>query len=189
MYKINKLKLNLCTHKFLGCTPSEVFYGRVCNGEFHPLLVDITDSRESEEESTINQQALQQESEEKKGSSVENHLKVTKYVHSLASMNSKVSAQKMVSSAKAKHLPARYHVGCEVLVRRFSSKSQKKEGRGLVRRQVRVVKGTVIQAKASKNQYKVRYNLNGTLEEKWYTVADVTSLTHEDEKKMHGQGR
>ena len=149
----------------------------------------MTDSTESEEESTINQQALQQESEEKKGSSVENHLKVTQYVRSLASMNSKVSAQKMVSSAKAKHPPARYHVGCEVLVRRFSSKSRRKEGRGLVRRQVRVVKGTVIQAKASKNQYKVRYNLNGTLEEKWYAVADVTSLTHEDEKKMHGQGR
>ena len=74
-------------------------------------------------------------------------------------------------------------------LRQFSSKSRRKEGRGLVRRQVRVVKGTVIQAKASKNQYKVRYNLNGTLEEKWYAVADVTSLTHEDEKKMHGQGR
>ena len=76
-----------------------------------------------------------------------------------------------------------------MLVRRFSSKSRKKEGRGLVRRQARVVKGTVIQAKASKNQYKVRYHLNGTFEEKWYAVADVTSVTHEDEKKMHDQSR
>lgn len=114
------------------------------------MLANMADSTGSDEENTINQEALQQESEEKKGSSVEKHLKVMQYVRLLASVNSKVSAQKMVSSAKAKHPQARYPVGCEVLVRRFSSKSRKKEGRGLVRRQARVVKGTVIQAKASK---------------------------------------
>ena len=74
------------------------------------MLANMADSTGSDEENTINQEALQQESEEKKGSSVENYLKVMQYVHLLASVNSKVSAQKMVSSAKVKHPQARYPV-------------------------------------------------------------------------------
>ena len=51
----------------------------------------------------------------------------------------------------------------------------------------RVVKGTVTHAKASSNQYKVRYQLNGKFEEKWYSVSDITSLTREDEKNRQGK--
>ena len=64
------------------------------------------------------------------------------------------------------------------------AKSKKKHGRGLGRRLSRVVKGTITNAKASSNQYKVRYQLNGKFEEKWYSVSDITSLTHEDEKRQ-----
>ena len=83
--------------------------------------------------------------------------------------------------------PAQYKVGCKVLVRRFSSKSKKKHGKGLVRKMSRVVKGTITHAKASSNQYKVRYQLNGKFEEKWYSVSDITLLTCEDEKNRQGK--
>ena len=76
-----------------------------------------------------------------------------------------------------------YTVGCDVLVRRFSSKSKKKYGKGLIRKQSRVVKGTITEAKPASGQYKVRYQLDGHGEEKWYPVSDITSLTHKDVKK------
>lgn len=35
----------------LGCTPFEVFYGRVSNSEFHPMLTVVSDMSESNSES------------------------------------------------------------------------------------------------------------------------------------------
>lgn len=91
-------------------------------------------------------------------------------------------AMKMVLSVTAANPPAKYNVGCEVLVRRFSAKSKMKHGKGLARKMSRVVNGTIIDANASSHRYKVRYLLNGKFEECWYPVGDITSLTREDEK-------
>ena len=110
-------------------------------------------------------------------------MKAMEHIRSLADTNSKSTARRMVLKENAANPPAQYKVGCEVLVRRFSAKSKKKQGKGLTRKLSRVVKGTVTHAKASRNQYKVRYQLNGKFEEKWFSVSDITSLTREDENK------
>ena len=55
---------------------------------------------------------------------VEKHIQVLQQIRSMARSNSRRSAKMMVSSATASHPPAVYSVGCEVLVRRFSSKSK-----------------------------------------------------------------
>ena len=109
-------------------------------------------------------------------------------VRSLASTNSRQTAKMMVQSAAATHSPTVYTVGNEVLVRWFSSTSRKKSDlRGLVKRQSRVVKGTITKKKKC-SQYKVRYQFNGRVEEKWYSVSDITSVTYEKEKIMRSSG-
>ena len=110
-------------------------------------------------------------------------MKATQRIRSLANSNSKTTARRMVLSGNTANPPTQYKIGCEVLVRRFSAKSKKKNGKGLVRKMSRVVEGTITDIKATSNQYKVRYLLNGKFEEKWYSVSDITSLTREEEKK------
>ena len=90
----------------------------------------------------------------------------------------------MIASSKAKHPPSKYSVGDYVLVRRFNSKSRKVVGRGLIQRHSRIVKGKITRTKPSRNMYKVQYhNITGNIEEKWYPVADITSLTRKQERK------
>ena len=109
-------------------------------------------------------------------------MKAVKDIRSIVNSNSKTMANKMVLSVSAANPPAKYDIGCEVLVRRFSAKSKKKHGKGLARKMSRVVKGTITDSNPSRHLYKVRYQLNGKYEECWYPVGDITSLTREDEK-------
>ena len=105
---------------------------------------------------------------------IERHMKATQRIRSLANFNSKTTARKMVLSGNTANPPTQYKIGCEVLVRRFSTIiSKKKDGKGLARKMSRVVEGTVTDIKATSNQYKVR----------WYSVSDITSLTREEENK------
>lgn len=120
---------------------------------------------------------------------VERHIKAVQHIRSKAYSNSTSVAEKMVHLAAHKHPPARYAVGCDVLVRRFSSKSKKKHGKGFIGKQSRILKGTVIRAKVASGRYKVRYQLNGRYEEKWYPVTEITSLTTEDENKRKSKGK
>lgn len=120
---------------------------------------------------------------------VEKHLKVLKSVRSGANINSRNTAEMMVQSTMAAQPPSVYTVGSEVLVRRFSSKSRKKSaGRGLDKRRLRVVKGTVTQVRKS-GRYKVRYQFNGQVEEQWFPVTDITSVTYENEKNLKHQSQ
>ena len=120
---------------------------------------------------------------EDRSHTVEKHLKVLKSVRSGANINSRHTAEIMIQSTKAAQPPSVYTVGSEVLVRRFSSKSRKKSaGRGLDKRRLRVVKGTITQVRSG--CYKVRYQFNGQIEEKWFPVTDITSVTYENEKNL-----
>ena len=95
----------------------------------------------------------------------------------------------MVSSMTAKHLASQYSVGCNVPVRRFSSKSKKKCGKGLERTQSRIVPGEIIDTKSCNSEYKVHYLFNGWHRVGWYHVSDITSVTAEEEKKRHDKGK
>lgn len=125
---------------------------------------------------------------EEKEDVIEEYLQTTKRIRSKALSVSKNAAKKMVKSMVSKHPAAKYSVGCDVLIRRLSSKSKKKCGKGLARKQSRVVQGTIIKAKTASGRYKVRYQFNGRSEIGWYHVSDITSLTTEDEKRRRCKG-
>ena len=103
----------------LGCSPFEVFFGRVSTGEFNSVL------------------------------------------------------KKIVESGASKTPPACYIVGCKNILKKKSS------GKG-IKKQSRVVKGSIMKAKVAEGWYKVRYQLNGHYEEKWHSVTKITSLTTEE---------
>lgn len=113
---------------------------------------------------------------------VNNHMKAVKRIRSVANSNSRTTAKRMVVSARSANPPAKYAVGSEVLVRRFSERSKKRHGKGLARKMSRVVKGTITDVKQSSHQYKVQYKLNGKLEQTWHSVSDITSLTRQEER-------
>ena len=90
--------------------------------------------------------------------------------------------ERMVQSASAKHTPAEYDVGEEVIVRRFASSSKRKSTKD---KWMRFVRGTVMQYNIKTYSYKVKYSISEKEYEDWFNVSDLTSLTFNEEWTRH----
>ena len=91
----------------------------------------------------------------------------------------------MVQDSSSKYQPAEYSIGSQVFVRRFSSKSHKKAGNKAASKTSRIIKGTIVERNAKKGTYYVRYTLDEHTVEEWYNVSDLTSMSLDEEKKLH----
>ena len=95
--------------------------------------------------------------------------------------------KQMIDSHSQQFPPAVYEIGERIVIRRFSSKSWKKARRGPASRKDRIVEGTVIKHSEKSGNYKVHYAIEGKVFEEWVSVADITSVTKEQEKDKHQQ--
>lgn len=88
----------------------------------------------------------------------------------------------MVKASTSKNPPAVYHVGDEVIIKRFGATKRKKSARD---KWSRFVKGTIQKQSQKSSSYKVSYTLDGKQHSEWFQVSDITSLTIDDEWVRH----
>ena len=88
----------------------------------------------------------------------------------------------MVKASIAKNPPAEYHVGDEVIIKRFGATKRKKSARD---KWSRFVKGTILKHSQKSSSYKVNYMLDEKQHSEWFKVSDITSLTLDDEWVRH----
>ena len=117
--------------------------------------------------------------------SVKRHLASACNIRERALSTSKKAAERMVKKHRSKHPPAEYDIGTQVLVRRFGTKSRKQAGKKCASKDSRVVQGTVIDRNKKNQTYHILYTLNGDEVEQWFKVSDITSLSHQEEKRKH----
>ena len=75
-----------------------------------------------------------------------------------------------------------------MLVKRFSSKSQKTAGNKSARKATKIVRGTIVEQNHRSGKYKIRYALLDRQVEEWFSTSDITSLTVEKENRKHREG-
>ena len=113
---------------------------------------------------------------------VQTHLEAVQMIREKAASASQKAAEDMKKNFSCKNPPAEYAIGSEVLVRRFSSKSQKRAGK---KSSTRIVRGTIVEKSDKYCTYKICYSLFDRQVEEWFNTSDITSLTLEEENKKH----